>query len=131
MRLPWIQSINLTVLACSSLVHADAPPDRYSFPSAGVVYDTRTTLAWQQDVSRIVYPLDKGTNYCANLSLAGSGWRLPSLSELLTLVDLTQESPSIDKNVIPNTPPGRIWASSGFSNTSGARYIFQNLSHST
>lgn len=110
MRLRWIPWLNLTVLTCTSFVHADAPPDRYTAPSAGVVYDVRTKLTWQQDVSGIPYTLDTATSYCANLSLAGSGWRVPSLYELLTLVDLTQENPAIDKKAFPNTPPVRTWA---------------------
>ena len=112
MRLRLIGWTCLTVFACSLHVHADASPDRYSFPSAGVVYDTRTKLTWQQDVSSIGYPLKEAASYCASLSLAGSGWRLPSVTELRTLVDLTQENPAIDKKAFPNTPPVSLWSSS-------------------
>ena len=113
MRLRCIPWIHLTVLSCSSLAHAEAPPDRYTFPSAGVVYDTRTKLTWQLELSGIGYTLEDATTYCASLSLAGSGWRLPLISELLTLVDLTQENPAIDSKAFPNTPPGGFWASPG------------------
>lgn len=111
MKLRCAWWINLTVFACSSLVRADAPPDRYSFPSAGVVYDTRTKLTWQQNSSNIDYSQAEALMYCASLTLAGSGWRVPLISELLTLVDVTQREPAIDERAFPNTPPLWFWTS--------------------
>jgi len=108
-RLRWMY---LAVATAPALVRAAAPPDRYTFPSAGVVYDTRTKLTWQQEVVSNSYTQEEATAYCASLSLAGAAWRLPAVSELLTLVDLTQENPAIDTKAFPNTPPAGFWTSS-------------------
>lgn len=105
--------INLTVWAFSSLVYAAAPPDRYTYPSAGVVYDTRTKLTWQQDASSVGYPQEEAQGYCDTLSLAGFGWRVPTMPELLSLVDLTEANPAIDKTAFSNTPAdASLWSSS-------------------
>jgi hypothetical protein len=49
--------------------------------------------------------LAEAATYCAGLTLGGlSGWRLPSLSELQSLVDNTVLSgPKINQTVFPNT----------------------------
>jgi hypothetical protein len=53
--------------------------------------------------------------YCASLSLGGvSGWRLPAVMELRTIVDLTRTSPSIDVAAFPGTPSEHFWTSSPY-----------------
>jgi hypothetical protein len=65
------------------------------------VTDSVTGLQWQDNYS------DNGDNiksakwteaieYCEGLGLDGGGWRLPNKKELLSLVDYTEFSPSID-----------------------------------
>jgi Protein of unknown function (DUF1566) len=58
-------------------------------------------------------------NYCAELGLAGSGWRLPLQEELVSLVVLpvmldpaVEASPTIDAVAFPNTPSEFFWSSS-------------------
>jgi hypothetical protein len=67
-------------------------------------------------------------NYCANLSLgAGGGWRLPTVSELQTLVDYTQTgayldggpAPMIDMAYFPDTQPAVFWSSTPFAGAVG------------
>lgn len=49
---------------------------------------------------------------CANLSLNGRGWRLPTVKELVTLVDVSVASgPTIDSTAFPDTPSGPFWSS--------------------
>jgi hypothetical protein len=45
-------------------------------------------------------------------SLAGTGWRLPTLKELQTIVDYSQSNPSIDSTAFPSTPADWFWSSS-------------------
>ena len=89
---------------------ASAPPGRYTVQSATVV-DNQTALTWQQNVS-ITGGAD-GTGrvswagaltYCSNLNLNGTGWRLPTIKELATIIDFTTVYPSIDTVAFPNTP---------------------------
>jgi hypothetical protein len=42
----------------------------------------------------------------------GSGFRLPSVSELQSIVDQTIERPPIDPDAFPQTPPSLFWTSS-------------------
>jgi hypothetical protein len=60
----------------------------------GTVYDPATDLTWQQDAPPGQYPWSStaaagsAQAYCESLNLGGaSGWRLPALKELLSIVD--------------------------------------------
>jgi hypothetical protein len=101
----------LAAAAWSRLGHADAPPGRYTIQSA-TVYDTKTKLTWQQDVAPSTYTWSAAQSYCTGLNLNGTGWRLPSVKELLTVVDETRTSPAIDSAAFPNTPVAAFWTSS-------------------
>jgi len=94
------------------------------------VTDTITGLMWQRDGSgtRQATGCD-GTrctwggakNYCAGLNLGGlSGWRLPAVMELRTIVDFTVTSGArIDATAFPGTPADRFWTSSPCAGSSG------------
>jgi len=104
-----------------------APPSRYTVTN-GTVYDTLTQLTWQQAVPAA--PVAAGCSgtgctqagaiaYCAALPLDGGGWRLPQVSELLTLVDPTQFNPAIDPTAFPSTPAEDCWSSSAYVGAAG------------
>jgi hypothetical protein len=82
------------------------PPGRYTIQAAdGIVKDERTGLTWQRDIDMSAYSQADAVDHCAALTLAGTAdWRLPSISELLTLVDPTRSNPAIDADAFPNTP---------------------------
>ena len=40
------------------------------------------------------------------------GWRLPTMEELLSIVDETQSCPTIDPIAFPDTPKGTFWTAS-------------------
>ncbi len=86
-------------LASDYEIEADGTP-------TGTVMDTGTWLTWQQQVSAQTYTWSDALSTCTNntAGLPGSGWRLPSMKELQTLVDDSHWSPAIDPNVFPNTP---------------------------
>lgn len=106
------------------MVRADAPMGRYTMPVAGTVYDTRTRLTWQQSVDANTYTWVNAAMYCKNLALAGGGWRLPSVKELVTLVDVRQNNPAIDRTFFPNTPVAYFWTSSPLAgDPSNALYV--------
>ncbi len=89
-------------------VHADAPPGRY-VATADTVIDTRTGLIWQR-ASGPQLDFQAANNYCANLALGGT-WRLPSIKELVTLVDYGRAFPAIDSTAFPGTPTLATWSS--------------------
>jgi len=103
------------VLACVTpalAVRANAPPGRYT-ASNGTVTDTKTKLIWQQATPSAM-PWADARSYCAGIgaTLGGSGWRLPTIKELETLVDVSVSSrPTIDVIYFPNAPAALFWSS--------------------
>jgi hypothetical protein len=118
------------LLAMTRITHANAPAGRYVVASPDVVYDTKTKLTWQQSV--IVTPsfswgspTEPGTaqNYCSALEVGAlSGWRVPTVGELQTLVDYSKSgiaedgghAPMVDTTFFPDTPPGVFWSSTPY-----------------
>jgi hypothetical protein len=84
-----------------------------SFSLAGdVAQDKYTRLTWQRAVEHDNYTWDDAKTFCSKLSANGGGWRLPSLRELLTLVDVIHVEPAIDPSTFPGTPSELFWSSS-------------------
>jgi hypothetical protein len=88
-----------------------------------VVRHERTTLEWQR--CALGQRWEAESNGCTGrpashtwtkamqlASKAGGDWRLPSGEELLTIVEKCHDSPAINPQVFPNTPPGLYWSSS-------------------
>jgi hypothetical protein len=108
---------------------AKAPPGRYTFDTAGVVYDTLTKLSWQRELPSSYSPscaagtdctAEEAKTYCSKLSLGGmTGWRLPTRAELLTIADRTETDPAIDREAFPGTPSDWFWTSSPRAGSSG------------
>jgi hypothetical protein len=108
-------------LACAAsclvgvwVARADAPADRYLINSSqGLVTDLRTGLIWQQPPNAMQYTWDAANTYCRGLTVAAmTGFRVPTLKELMTLVDPTRVRPAIDLKVFPNTPLEWFWTAS-------------------
>jgi hypothetical protein len=93
--------------------------------TGGTVYDTKSHLTWQQTVSSTKYSWADANMYCAGLgaSLGGTGWRLPTLDELKTIVDDSQVNPSIDSTAFPSTPPSRFWSSSSLADSPSDAWV--------
>jgi hypothetical protein len=88
----------------------------YTDSRDGTVTSSCCGLVWQRVVDGDgAYNLEQAAAYCAELELAGGGWRLPTIAELSSLVVLgqTPESPAIDRTAFPNTPvSGPYWSCS-------------------
>jgi hypothetical protein len=110
--------ILVSVLAARA-TGADAPPCRYTIPGDGTVIDTKTKLVWEQAEGDATGSLDwpAAKQFCATLRLGGpEHWRLPTIKELFTLVDVSAEfmtTPryfAIDEGVFA-TPSNALWSS--------------------
>jgi hypothetical protein len=86
----------------------------YAISTEGVVTDKVTHLEWQQFVDAEASTWQEAATYCEKLALEGDGYRLPTRIELLSLLDFTVPSPSIDGVTFPATPPDFFWSSSRF-----------------
>jgi hypothetical protein len=120
MSAPLLRSLRLGAIATASIAatvalggitRANAPPGRYTV-AGGIVYDTKTKLTWQQAVPATTYTWSDAMTMCSTLNLGGTGWRLPTVKELMTIYDVTQPtSPAIDSTAFPGTPAGHFWSS--------------------
>jgi hypothetical protein len=119
-RRPLPVCLAALMLGLASLAGAATPADRYVPNTTGdTVSDSRTGLVWQGTVNASTYTWDAARSYCAGL---GGGWRLPSLKELLTLVDPTRPPPTIDP-AFPNTPAEGFWSASPYVRSSGYAWL--------
>ena len=95
----------------------------YDTSAPGIVKDRMTGLEWQRDVDPSSYKWADAKDYCAKLQLQGGCWRLPTMVELMSLVDFTviksvttdagtQYPPKIDVSAFPDTPSDVFWTSS-------------------
>jgi hypothetical protein len=94
-------------------------PSRYQAQPGGLVVDLATGLTWQQSVDPGSYTWSDAQTYCAGV---GTGWRVPSLTELQTIIDDTHEFPAIDQNVFPDTPSVIFWTSSPRADDAGSAW---------
>jgi hypothetical protein len=98
--------------------YAVAPAGRYDTSTADVVLDTKTRLLWQKELQAgLAFTAAK--NYC--LGRPGGGWRLPSVHELMTIVDdTTTKNVKIDETVFPDVTmaSARAWTATPVSGDS-------------
>jgi len=109
--------VALATVAFTRSADANAPAGRYT-TTGGTVYDTKTKLTWQQAVAPGTYTWAGAKTYCSGLNLGDTGWRLPTVKELQTIVDDSQKNPSIDTTAFPSTPADAFWSSSPFAGSS-------------
>lgn len=62
----------------------------------GTITDNVTLLVWQKQDDNTTRQWNAANTYCASLSLAGTGWRLPTPFELVTIADYGKSSPAIN-----------------------------------
>jgi hypothetical protein len=103
---------------CASLwaqwtVPGDEPASgQYTDNSDGTVTDSTTGLIWQKSLSG-TYSWADAQTYCQGQTLhqLSSGWRLPTVNELISIVDFGVYNPAINTSVFPSTPGGNFWTS--------------------
>lgn len=73
--------------------------------------DQKTNLEWQDNTQLSKRNWDDANAYCSNLKLNGkSDWRLPTIYELQSVVDIQQYKPAV-KNTFNNILPESYWSS--------------------
>jgi hypothetical protein len=77
----------------------------------GTVTDTATGLMWQQGQSPAL-TWEAALTYTESLSLAGyDDWRMPTVKELVSIVDFNRWNPAIDTTFFPGTNSLSYWSS--------------------
>jgi hypothetical protein len=95
-------------------------PDAHYEVGSSSVRDLATGVTWQRVLPPRTFGFEAALDYCHHLGLEGhKDWRLPSMPELVTLVDERTSNPAIDGSAFPGTPAESFWTSSLFGNKSG------------
>jgi hypothetical protein len=112
-----------TLIALNAL--ATAPSGRYVV-TAGTVYDNTTKLTWQRDTTPGgVGSWVNASLYCGSLTLNGSGWRLPNVVELRSLLD-REQTPTIDPTAFPGTPTDiPFWTATQVASDVGLKWVVE------
>jgi hypothetical protein len=121
----------LAILAATAPRSADAgaPAGHYVVPAEGQIQDSKSGLTWEQTVLSRTYSWDEAKTHCS--SFAAGDWRLPTIKELLSIVDSSEILPAVDPNAFPSTPSERFWSSSPFAGSpSSAWYVDFDLGQS-
>ncbi len=102
-------------------------PQSYSLETISgkkIVKDNNTNLWWQYDMPERTYTWDEANTYCENTYAGYSDWRLPTVQELLTIVDNGQESDlAIDTRFFPELNK-LCWSSATSKENSYANYAW-------
>ncbi len=97
----------------------------YKYNGDGTVSDLNTGLMWQQADSQNSSgrTWDSATSYCDSLALAGfTDWRLPTVTELVSLVNVGSYDPSIDKVFFPQCRSGYYWSGRSIADNPGGAW---------
>ena len=103
------------VLAPTAMARTMVPEARYT-TTANTVFDSKTKLIWQRDRANAqLYDWSGAKDYCTSAEMAtilGGAGRLPTMKELMTIVDYSRFAPAIDPDAFPATPTSPFWSSS-------------------
>jgi len=103
--------------------HPNAATD-YDTSTAGIVVDRVSGLTWESSPSARMGGTPcpaatcstalSATSYCAQGAFGGlSGWRVPTLLELESIVDFGVRNPAIATQAFPATPSSWFWTGTG------------------
>jgi Protein of unknown function (DUF1566) len=83
------------------------------------VHDAQTGLTWQRNIeTATTYAWADAANHCRSLRLEGGGWRVPSVKELHTLINVSRQAPALDLAAFPGAPMEQHWTSSPLAGSS-------------
>jgi hypothetical protein len=117
------------LLALASPCLAAAPADRYTVSvDALTVLDNGTGRTWQRGVSASTCSWADAKTYCQGLNSSSfgglsSGWRLPTVKELQSLLDIRAYNPAIDTTAFPGTASDYFWSSSPYATPTGYAWV--------
>ncbi|WP_172424985.1 DUF1566 domain-containing protein [Vandammella animalimorsus] len=134
-RLRWrtaLAALALGAAALPALAACPSQPGRF-VPNGAEVTDSQTGLVWARcsagqswDGSVCAgnagrYTHEQALEYAASQS----GWRLPSVKELFSLVDKGCASPAIDATVFPDTSIRWYWTATPFQRSGASAWLVE------
>lgn len=106
------------VVAATPVIKPRIINDRFTDNGDGTISDKQLKVIWIKDPSVIdalkeTMTFDEAQAACEKLSYAGfnSGWRMPTVEELRSIVDYTRSDPAWDTNVFGGKHDDLYWTS--------------------
>jgi len=100
-----------------------SPDNRFIDCGDGTIKDTKTGLMWQKEGSTERMTHEKAGEHCEKLSVGGhKDWRLPTVEELVSLVDYKKYSPAIASDLF-KVETSWYWTSTIHAGHSGDAWI--------
>ncbi len=90
----------------------EAPKERYIDNQDGTITDTSTELMWKQNPEEDIYTFEEVNEIKSNF-VGYDDWRVPTIHELFSLVDVTRLDPAIDP--IFSCKAWHFWSASAYS----------------
>lgn len=115
----WTRGLAILVMSLTALVSVQAQSS-YSYSTDGSeVTDSKTGLIWRRCSAGLTWSaggcVGSFTQYTHESALmyaaTQSGWRLPNVKELASLVDTSRLNTAIDTTAFPNTAIASYWSS--------------------
>ncbi len=102
-----------------------------NFPAGGAaVLDRETGLVWERSPDPTVHTWYNQSIHCLDSNTGGrTGWRLPTIQELLSLVDRSRANPALPTgHPFINVQPSLYWSATTYAQvTSGAYIVYMPL----
>ena len=107
--------------SCNSAIEPSTPSSQFILMGSEVK-DVKTNLIWKRCSVGQYWNGSQCTGTTSALSWeqalaqSGSGWRLPNIKELLSIVEVSCGSPAANIKIFPNTPNVFFWTGSPYTN---------------
>jgi hypothetical protein len=115
----------LLAQSCNNRITTSTPTERYHDNKDGSVTDTLTGLQWARCSfgQTLVNDTCRGEPHRLPWAIVSlvmeTGWRLPEIAELNSLVELRCIRPAINQQIFPDTAPAAYWSATRFINKDG------------
>jgi Protein of unknown function (DUF1566) len=116
----------LVVFGASSLVRGQAPqmsPDRFQVSADGQeVIDQEKQLVWRRCLEGMRYEDGRclgepqpmawasGHVWAKSITSSGNPWRMPTMIELSTMMDMSRHGSPLNATLFPDTPKAYVWS---------------------
>ena len=107
-----------------ALLPEQPKPSRFVDNNDGTVTDKETNLVWMKQDDGKRRSWKEAMEYCDKneAKLPGAGWRLPTVKELISLIDYERYNPSIDP-VFTDTKSASYWSSTPHAGNPGDAWV--------